>query len=421
MQPIPEQVTLKPEQQKLPVKLKRNVTFVGILSAGIGAILGAGIYALIGKAALVSGNMLWLSFLIAAVIAVFTGLSFAELSSKMPKAGGAYYYVSRIVSKKIGNVVGFGMILVGIFVSATLAKAFSGYLSSFISANMYLVAISLLILIALINYFGVDLSIRFNIVATVIETLGLIIIILLGLRYFGAVNYLEQAPAGFAGVFAAVGIIFFAYLGFEDIVNIAEETKKARQMMPRAVVLSLIITTVLYVLVAFSVVSIASYQELGSSDSPLTFVFKQATGLGAGNLFSVVALFSIFNTVLLIFMATTRIAYSMGRSKVLPEIFGMLHEARRTPYFSILVIGLFAVSAMFIGDISVLAQLSDIMILAVFLVVNFAVICLRYKHPRMKGFSVPFSIGRFPIIPLLGILSSLVILIITFLNVVKVI
>jgi APA family basic amino acid/polyamine antiporter len=421
MEKIPEQVALKPEQQKLPIKLKRNVSFLGILSAGVGAILGAGIYALIGKAALLSGNMLWLSFLIAAVIAMCTGLSFAELSSKMPKAGGAFYYVSRVLNRKLGFFVGIGMILVGIFVSATLGIAFSSYLSSFVHANHILLAILLIILVALINYFGIDLSIKFNIFATVIETLGLVIIILLGLRYFGSVNYLEPASAGISGIFAAVGIIFFAYLGFEDIVNIAEETKKARQMMPKAVILSLIITTVLYILVALSVISIANYSEIGESGSPLTLVFTRATGFPAANLFSIIALFSIFNTVLLIFMATTRIVYSMGKNKVLPAVFGSLQEVRRTPHFAILAVFLLAVIVIFIGDIAVLAQLSNILILAVFIVVNIAVIKLRYKHPRTKGFSVPFSIGQFPVIPFLGVLSSAAILIITFLNVVKVI
>jgi len=402
-------------------RLKREVGLIGILSAGIGVILGAGIYALIGKAAIFSGNMLWLSFLIASIVAMFTGLSYAELSSKFPKAGGEFVYVSRIINKKLANLVGFALILVGVFSCATLCIAFGGYLKSMLNTPIILFGILLILFIALINYIGIKFSIKFNIIATIIEVAGLIIIIVLGIKYFGTVNYIETPETGIIGIFTAIGIIFFAYLGFEDIVNLAEETKHARKLMPIAVVASLIITTLLYILVSLSAVSIIGFQELGLSDSPLTLIFQTATGLRFGGLFSIIALFSIFNTVLLLFIAATRIAYSMGINKSLPLIFGKLDERTRTPYFSIIILAILTILVIIMGNISLAAQLTNIVILAVFVVINIAVIKLRYSGLNVRGFNVPLNIGRFPLLPLFGAVSSFIILIITFLNVINVI
>ncbi|MBW2995233.1 amino acid permease, partial [Candidatus Woesearchaeota archaeon] len=146
-------------------RFKKEVGLIGILSAGIGVILGAGIYALIGKAALFAGNALWLPFLLASIIAAFTGLSYAELSSKFPKAGGEYVYVSKIMNKKLAILVGFGLILTGIFSSATLGLAFGGYLKSIFSIPILLVGMLLIAFVALLNYLGIKLSIKFNIMA----------------------------------------------------------------------------------------------------------------------------------------------------------------------------------------------------------------------------------------------------------------
>ncbi|MBW3012497.1 APC family permease [Candidatus Woesearchaeota archaeon] len=399
-------------------RLKRVVGLAGLLAAGIGTILGARIYALVGKAAAFSGNSLWIAFVISAVIAMFTGLSFAELSSKFPKAGGPYYYAWRIFNRKVGFFVGLGMIVAGILVSVTLCLAFGGYVSSLIPVPAILSAIALIAIVAAINYLGVKEAIGFNFVATLIELAGLIIIIALGVKFFGSANYFEFPSDGFVGILGAVGVIFFAYLGFEDVVNLAEETKHAKKLVPLAVILSVVITTIVYVLVAVAAVSVVPAEVLAQSDAPLTLVFRTATNMPAGYLFSVIALVSIFNTILLMFLATTRIVYSMGRDKALPRIFSKLHEKRKIPHISIFALSVVVFFLIFIKNITLVAQLTDIVILAVFVVINLAVIKLRYSDIDEKGFTIPFNIGKFPLVPFLGVLTSLAILIVTVLHVV---
>jgi APA family basic amino acid/polyamine antiporter len=402
------------------LRLKRDVGLIGILSAGVGTILGAGIYALLGEAAILSGNLLWFSFLLASIIAALTGLSYAELSSKFPSAGAEFTYVGKIFNRRMANLVGYGLLFTGVFSCATLSLAFGGYITSMLSVNSLLFALIVLLAVAVITYSGIKFSIGFNIMATIVELAGLIIIIWLGAGYFGSVDYFSTGSYGSVGVFTALGVIFFAYLGFEDMVKLAEETKKVRKIMPLALILSIAITTVVYILVAVSAVSIVSVEELGHSESPITLIFQTATGSELGYLFSIIALFSIFNTLLLLFIAATRVAYSMGRSFSLPEAFSKLDIRTRTPYLSIAVLAVLIAVVVFFGTMKITAQITDIFILSVFVVINASVIKLRYSDIKKKGFRVPLSIGRFPVLPLLGAIGAFAVLLITFLNVINI-
>jgi APA family basic amino acid/polyamine antiporter len=180
------------------------------------------------------------------------------------------------------------------------------------------------------------------------------------------------------------------------------------------------ITTILYVLVSVSVVGVVNYNELAQSSAPLTLIFQKATGLNLGNWFSVIALISISNTLLLVFLTTTRIMYAMGQDNSLPRAFAKLHEKRRIPHIAIFSLAGIAIPLIFIKDIALFAQLTNIVILAVFTLVNLCVIKLRYSHSHIKGFNVPFSIGKLPIFPLLGAITSLCLLIFTLMHVVRV-
>jgi len=399
-------------------KLKRAVGFIGLIAVGVGIILGAGIYALVGKGAAYAGNMIWFSFLLASIIALFTGLSYAELSSKFPKAGGSYSFVLRIFNRKLAFVVGFGMILVGLLTSATLALAFGGYISSLVSVPLITSAILLVLAISIINYIGIKQTVGFNIVATAIETAGLILIIFVSAKFIGSVNYFELPALGVMGIFGAIGVIFFAFLGFEDVVNLAEETKHVKKLMPLALIISMVATTLLYVLVSASAISVVPYSQLAQSSAPLTEVFQKATGFQAGKFFSIAALVSIFNTVLLVFLAATRVIYSMALTKELPFGLSVLGK-RKTPYVAIAVLALATIVFCFIKNITLVAQLTDIVVLIVFIIINVTVIKLRYSDVHVKGFTVPLRIGKMPVLPLLGALTSLFILITTIMHVLK--
>src|SRR3989344_2795230 len=205
-------------------KLKRTLSLFQVTICGTGIILGAGIYALIGEAANMTGNTVWLSFFISAVIAALTGLSYAELSSIFKKDGGEYDYAQLAFNKTVAIIVGIMVLLTGVFSGATVAIAFGRYLSTLIPGLSILVlAIAIIVFCSIINYVGIKQSAIMNTLCTAIEAIGLLIIIALGIPKLGSVNLLEM-PNGWTGVFQATALVFFAYMGSETIVKLTEET-----------------------------------------------------------------------------------------------------------------------------------------------------------------------------------------------------
>jgi len=258
--------------------LKREIGLFEITSWGVGIILGAGVYVLVGEASGIAGNSVWLSFLIGAMVAVLTGLSYAELSSMFPKEAAEYVYVKTACGCKILSfVIGWLVIVTGTISVSTVALGFAGYFQSLFGFPRVLPAVILIILLSYINFSGIKESTRMNILFTFVEMAGLVFIISIGAGSLGKVDLLE-APNGIAGILSAAALIFFAYLGFEDIVNIAEETKNPEKTIPKALVLSIIITTCLYILVASAVVSLADWEILGGASAPLAFAASQALG-----------------------------------------------------------------------------------------------------------------------------------------------
>ena len=399
------------------VSLKREVGLLGIVAVGVGTILGAGIYALIGVASAYSGNMLWASFLLATFIATFTGLSYVELSSKYPLAGGEYSYVSNIISKPFGTFIGIALVLAACFSVSVISVSFSGYFSHYTSLNPMIISFIFLLFICFVNYSGIKFTIGLNILFTFLEVLGLIVVIAVGAKYLGKVDYFELPPGGFQGVLSAAGIIFFAFLGFEDIVNLGEETKNASSRLPIAIILSIAITSVLYVLIALVAVSVLPISELSTQSAPLTAVVESATGKSLGAVFTPIALSAMFNTALLMFLAGTRILYAMGKEASVPKCFGRLSLKRNTPHLAIILLGAISFCLIMIQDLGLLAQLTDIIILGVFGIVNITVLVLSKKELKVKGYTLPLRIGKYSIIPIIGAITSLSMLVITLLEV----
>ncbi len=392
------------------LKLKRELGLLKVTLAGIGIILGAGIYVLVGKAAGVTGNTVWLSFLFGALVAAFTGLSYAELSTIFPKAGAEYVYTKHAFGRKAAYMIGWAIILSGIFVAATVSIGFAGYFASIIGGSVVAIAVVLLLVLTFINFYGVKQSAWMGALFTLIEGGGLILIIFIGLPYVGSVDYFQMTN-GLGGVLSAGALIFFAFLGFEEIVRLSEETKNPHKTIPRALVISIIVTTVLYVLVAIVAVSVVNHEALAASSSPLADVASAALGNEAFFMLSIIALFSTANTVLLSIMATSRIMYGMAEFRSLPNVFGRLHKSRRTPYIALAA--LFIVSSVVIAltDIRLAAEVSDFFLFMTFILVNAVAIALRYKMPDAKRrFKIPLNIGKFPVLSLLGVISSLLLM-----------
>ena len=363
--------------------LRREIGLFGAVAYGVGTILGAGVYALIGIAAGRAGNMVWLSFVIAAGVAAFSGLSYARLSSLFPVAGAEYVYVEESFRSKFwAFLVGWLVLISSIISAAAVALGFGGYLSSLLGIPVELGASILIIVLSVVNYIGIKESLALNIIMTLIELAGIVIIIVLGLGYIGSVD-LTTSPTGLTGVIGAVGIIFFAFIGFEGLVKIGEEAKEPTKTIPRALLLSLVITTVIYVLVAVTVVSILPYQELAASSSPLSEAALQAQGPEAAFVLLMVALISTANTVLIILIATSRIAYGMSARAALPDILATVHPRRGTPGAAILLCGLASVAFCFLGGIELTANAANFTIFLVFLGVNLAVIQFARKGRKI--------------------------------------
>ena len=220
-----QKISSKRESKNLRDKslLTRSIGLFEAVAYGVGIILGAGIYVLIGPATGLAGNSVWASFIIGALISSLTGLSYAELSTMFPKAAAEYIYVKRAFKNDLlAFLTGWLIIFTGIVSISTVALGFGGYFKAIFSFPIFLSALILIILLSLLNFVGIEKSSKVNILFTAIEVSGLLIVIILGMSKIGTVNYFE-AP-NISGVFGAAALMFFAYLGFEDIVNIAEET-----------------------------------------------------------------------------------------------------------------------------------------------------------------------------------------------------
>jgi len=366
----------------------------------------------IGKAAGIAGNTIWISFIVAAIIAAFSALSFCELSTTFPRAAAEFVYVKKAFNRQsLAFVIGWMVIFTGVFGSATVALAFGGYFSElvlpFFHIPMVLGAAMLVIGMTLVNLYGIEQSAKANIVFTVIETFGLVFIIALGIKYFGSVNYFEMPSGGITSIITAAALVFFAYVGFEDIANVAEETKNPEKTLPKAIIISILVTTILYILVAISSISIIPWQILGQSNAPLAIVAEKALP-GTSSLLSSIALFSTGNTVLILLIVISRMIYGMARGGVLPMSLSKISSKRKTPWVAGLITMILVLCFILLKDIRRVAEVSNFTILIVFVAINISLIYLRYTKPYLvRPFKVPLNIGRFPVLPFLGIIFSL--------------
>lgn len=391
-------------------KLKKELTLFNTVLLGIGIILGAGIYALIGVGAGFAGDMLWAAFAIAAIIAVFTGLSYAELSSVYTKEAAEYNYTKKAFGRDwLSFFVSWILIIAGIFAAATVSIGFGGYFNFLFGGNINLIALGLVVVMTVLNYIGMKDSARFNNIASLVEASGLILVIVIFFAFTGSnnpnVNFLQLPPTGFAGLMSAVALIFFAYIGFESIVNLSEEVKHAKTIIPKALIISIAISTILYILVSISAVGILGSDALSRSKAPLT----EAVGKSipdATLLMSIIALFATGNTVLISMIVVSRIFYGMARQNSLPKICSKIGRTG-TPYFSIVAVGIITAIFAYLGNLKFIASVTDLGIFIVYFFVNLTVIKLRYKKGYMPHFKSP-SIGDFPLFAAIGLAASFI-------------
>ncbi len=403
------------------MSLEQSVSLKQAIIYGVGVILGAGIYSLIGHAANISGTSLWISFIVAAFLALMTAFSYAELSSRFPRESAEAVYVLKAFGRNdFSFVVGFISLIVMLFSASTVAIGFASYFSYFIPLPLIITSILIIAICSLVNFFGIQQSAKLNTILTFFSAFGLILIIVFGFSYIGSVDLLldiNENPIGFNFfpiLFSGVALIFFAYIGFEQIANIAEEIIHPKHNVPLAIILSLLIATILYVLVAIVSVSVVSPKILGAATSgeissgPLAIVAMTAIGPEFASIISIIALFATSSTILIVLIVASRIIYGLASQGLLPKKLSLCYEGTKTPYFAVLISAILAILFLFIGDLEILGNLTTLGTFLLFFLVNVSLIALRIKEKKIEAIvSSPVNISYYPVLAIIGAIFCL--------------
>jgi APA family basic amino acid/polyamine antiporter len=350
-----------------------------------------------------AGNAVWGAFLIAAGMAALIGLSYAELASMFPRAGADYEYTRRALGLRPAFIVGWLIVIGNLLAAGAVALGFGSYLSELSPIGVTPAAVGLLIVATLIAFYGIRETAWLAIVLTFVEMAGLIFVIIVGIPYLGDNNLLET-KAGAGGLFSAAALVMFAYIGFEQIATLSEETVNPAQVIPRAILLSIAATTLLYMLVALSAVSVVGWRALGTSDAPLADVAQVVLGDRASDVLAVLALFSTANTVLLLLVAASRMIYGMASAGSLPLFLAWVHPGVSTPARAIVLSLVVSLGFTLSGDLELVAGATNFAVFVGFAAVSLSLIVLRFTHPDLpRPFRVPFAIGRLPLLPVISL------------------
>ena len=406
-------------------ELKRTVGPGQMMLYGVGSMLGAGIYGLVGRAAGQMGGAMWIAFLVAMCAALLTGLSYASIASRYPRAAGAAYATQRAFRTPwLSYLVGLTVVASGIASAATQSKVVALNLNSMLGLQfgvmiagvpleIILLALGFLALVGGIVYRGITESLWANTICTLIEAFGLVLVIAVGFRFWGQADLMEVAvtPANPEGALTAALVLqgalltFFSFLGFEDMLNVAEEVKHPERNMPIAMIGAMAIVCTLYMAVAVTAVSIVPWNELATAPAPLRAVIERAAPWFPAIGFTFITIAAVANTALVNTIMGSRMLYGLSRQGLLPKPLGKVHGRRRTPHIAIGVLMVVIAALQFAGDISQLASATVLLLLLVFTIVNSALIVLKRREGNLAGcFNAP------ALIPALGALICLVLI-----------
>jgi APA family basic amino acid/polyamine antiporter len=401
--------------------LKRAMGVWGITALGIGAIVGTGIFVLTGHAAAtMAGPAIVISFVIAGIVSALAALCYAELASTVPVSGSAYTYVYATLGEFVAWIVGWGLILEYALGAATVAIGWSGYFGDFLHATFGLaipkalstnpfeggiVNLPAAIIILLISALLIRGTQESDVVNKVIVAVKLAIVaffIIVGVGHVNPANWHPFAPFGFFGILHGAALVFFAYIGFDAVSTSAEEVKNPGRDLPRGIIGSLAVCTVLYIIVSGVLTGILPYTKL-NVPSPVSFSLIQI-GLGwAGAIVAIGAIAGLTTVLLVMLYGQSRVFFAMSRDGLIPPMFCHVHPKFRTPFVSSAIIGVVVAIVAAIGKLDVVANLVNIGTLVAFTLVSVGVIVLRRRSPDLKrGFRVPFS----PVLPILSAVGA---------------
>ncbi|WP_370464835.1 APC family permease [Mycolicibacterium sp. P1-18] len=393
--------------------LKRGITGPLLFLFILGDVLGAGIYALMGVLSKDVGGALWAPLLVALLLALLTAGSYAELVTKYPKAGGAAVFAERAFRRPmVSFLVGFSMLAAGVTSAAGLALAFAGdYLRTFVDVPAVPAAMVFLLLVAALNARGISESVKSNVVMTVIELSGLLIVIVVVAVMVGGgrgdVGRVTEFPDGATPALAVLSgaiVAYYSFVGFETSANVIEEVRNPQKVYPTALFGALLTAGVVYVLVGIASATALSPDELGESSGPLLAVVG-ASGVGIPDwVFSAIALVAVANGALLTMIMSSRLSYGMAEQGLLPAVLARVLPNRRTPWVAIVSTTVVAMLLTLAGDLSTLAETVVLLLLFVFISTNVAVLVLRRDTVEHDHFRV------WTVVPVLGVGSCILLL-----------
>ncbi|KQO65159.1 amino acid permease [Curtobacterium sp. Leaf261] len=403
--------------------LSRHLGLWQLTAIGVGGIIGAGIFTLAGQVAnQIAGPAVLLSFLVAGIASAAAALSYAEFAGMIPKAGSAYTYGYAVLGEIVGWFIGWDLLLEYTAIVAVVAIGISGYVQ-FLAGQFGLdlphwmlgapgtgdghvvdvFAILLCLLTAFVLSRGIRSAARFEFVAVGIKVALVVLIVVLGVFHIDSGNYHPYFPYGFGGVMTGAATVFFAVFGYDAMSTAAEESKDARKHMPKAILLSLAIAMVLYVLATLVLTGMQKYSDIAPT-SGFASAFASVGLGGIANVIAIGAIVGIITVLLTFLLGVSRVWFSMSRDGLLPKWFAKVHPVRKVPTRVTWIAGGAAAVLAGLLPIGTVAELTNIGILLAFVVVCSAVIVLRYKRPELdRQFRLPFM----PVIPVIGVIASL--------------
>jgi len=393
------------------LKLKRTLNLPLLLFYSTGTILGLGIYVILGKIAGHAGMFTPLAFIVSFILVIFTAFSYSELSARIPKSGGAVNYVDSAFNKPIlSKIIGWLLVASAIISTATVLNGYVGYVHEFANIAPWIIISVVIIALSGVAIWGISQSATAITVITIIELLGIFLVI------FIAGDNLSQLPAritefipsfelgAWKGILMGAFLGFFTFIGFEDVVNVAEETKNPQRNMPRAIIGSLLILTILYIIISAIAVLGLSTEELKTSSAPLADILAKK-GPSYPLIISVIGLIAIINGVMVQIVMNARVLYGMAQRKLAPQIFGKLNKKTRTPIWAtIFSSGIILVLAL-IFNLESLASATNYILLTVFIFINLSLIVLKKRNPKPSGLK-SYSLA----VPILGFTLTIAIL-----------
>jgi len=389
------------------MELKRTLNLIDATAIGIGAIIGAGIFVVLGIAVGYAGPAVVISMVVAGIVALFSALSFAELGSAIPKQGGTYEFAYQLISPSVAFLSGclwlFGQTVAGAAVSLGLASYFVAVFPFF---PLKVVAVSAALLLTALNLIGTKHSAMINNILVLIKIVILCLFIGFGVFQVNPTNYSQFAPNGFAGILQGAGFIFFAYLGFGRIAALGGEVKNPKKNLPLAILVALATSVVLYVMTGLVATGLQDYRILAVSGSPLADAVKVTGNFTLIAAISFGALVATASVLLTNLIGLSRVSFAMANNGQLPKSMSKIHARFGTPFISILVMGVLMTVLAFVSDLRQTAAITSISILSTHIILHFSVVKLRKRTPDLKTFKAPL----YPLIPALGIVSCIILM-----------